>query len=302
MPALRILLPCGMLVVAGAMPVDAVWAASTERVSISNTEAQANSFSSWPSVSADGRFVAFLSHATNLVAGDTNNRVDVFVRDRQTGTTERVNVDSAGVQANGHTNRRPVISPDGRFQKLHDSTSEGLLAGDFNGNGKQELVADFGAEGLWARKENGGWVKLNDKSPKYLAAGDLDGNGKDELIADFGNQGIKARFNNSGGFQKLHDSTSEGLVTGDFNGNGKDELVADLGDAGLWARKENGDWKKLHDKSPKRLAAGDLDSSGKDDLVADFGNEGLKVRYNNSNPWKKIHNSSTQALAVGSFD
>ena len=40
-----------------------------------------------PAISADGRFVAFNSDATNLVPGDTNGARDVFVRDRQTGTT-----------------------------------------------------------------------------------------------------------------------------------------------------------------------------------------------------------------------
>src|SRR5262245_23093552 len=51
-------------------------------------------------VSADGRYVAFQSGSPNLVSGDTNSTWDVFVRDRVTETTERVSVDSAGVQAN----------------------------------------------------------------------------------------------------------------------------------------------------------------------------------------------------------
>src|SRR2546425_10236145 len=54
-----------------------------------------------PALSADGRFVAFVSRATNLVPGDTNGSWDVFVRDRHTGITERVSVDSAGHQGDG---------------------------------------------------------------------------------------------------------------------------------------------------------------------------------------------------------
>ena len=54
-----------------------------------------------PAISADGRFVAFYSEATNLVPGDTNGASDVFVRDRQTGTTRRVSVSSGGAQGNG---------------------------------------------------------------------------------------------------------------------------------------------------------------------------------------------------------
>ena len=71
----------------------------------------------FPSISADGRFVAFASYASNLVAGDTNGTDDVFVRDRKQGTTELVSVSSAGEQANAGTYRAPdpSISADGRF-------------------------------------------------------------------------------------------------------------------------------------------------------------------------------------------
>jgi hypothetical protein len=71
---------------------------TTERVSVSGTGEPANGGCENPSVSADGRFVAFHSVANNLVPGDTNNTSDVFVRDRETGTTERVSVNSAGEQ------------------------------------------------------------------------------------------------------------------------------------------------------------------------------------------------------------
>jgi hypothetical protein len=77
--------------------------------------------------------VAFNSSATNLVAGDTNGRQDVFVHDRQSGTTTRVSVDSAGTQATGGSNgHRPAISADGRFVAF-ESDSTNLVAGDTNG-------------------------------------------------------------------------------------------------------------------------------------------------------------------------
>jgi Tol biopolymer transport system component len=60
-----------------------------------------------PSVSADGRFVAFTSWAGNLVEGDTNGVNDVFVRDMQTGETRRVSVDSAGGEAEGSSVEPP---------------------------------------------------------------------------------------------------------------------------------------------------------------------------------------------------
>src|SRR6188474_2237255 len=71
----------------------------TQRVSLQSTGSQGNGGSFDSSISPDGRYVAFLSLASNLVPGDTNGVKDIFLRDRLTGTTERVSVDSAGVQA-----------------------------------------------------------------------------------------------------------------------------------------------------------------------------------------------------------
>src|SRR4028119_1491045 len=82
------------------------------------------------SISADGRFVAFSSGASNLVPGDTNNRNDIFVRDTLTNTTTRVSVDSAGNQANSNS-ERPSISADGRFVAF-DSNASNLVPEDTN--------------------------------------------------------------------------------------------------------------------------------------------------------------------------
>ncbi len=104
---------------------------ATERVSVSSGEAQGAQVSYAPSISADGRYVAFASRAANLVPGDSNKSDDIFVRDRQTGRTERVSVTTAGVQANGKS-FAPVFSPDGRYVAF-TSNATNLAAGDSNG-------------------------------------------------------------------------------------------------------------------------------------------------------------------------
>ena len=92
-----------------------------------NTDSSGNEATGGPSnrpaLSADGRYVAFHSIATNLVAGDTNATWDVFVHDRQTGITERLSVDSSGSQGNA-CSMRPAISGDGRYVAfLSDATN-----------------------------------------------------------------------------------------------------------------------------------------------------------------------------------
>ena len=104
---------------------------TTRRVSLSSAGVQANSVSTVPSLSSDGQTLAFVSFASNLVAGDTNGEFDVFVRDLQTGVTERVSVSSSGGQGNDESGA-PYMSPDGRFISFH-SLASNLVAGDTNG-------------------------------------------------------------------------------------------------------------------------------------------------------------------------
>ena len=102
-----------------------------ERASVDSGGLEANGPSSEPCLSADGRYVAFSSLATNLVPGDTNGVADIFLRDLSTGTTTRVSVDSAGLQADG-ASLRPSLSGTGAFVAF-DSAATNLVAGDTNG-------------------------------------------------------------------------------------------------------------------------------------------------------------------------
>jgi Tol biopolymer transport system component len=90
-------------------------------------------------ISANGRFVAFRSFASNLVPGDTNGFPDVFVRDLATGVTERVNVSSLGFQANDVT-YRGMLSPDGRFVGFRTRAND--LVPDDNNDALDVFVHD----------------------------------------------------------------------------------------------------------------------------------------------------------------
>lgn len=106
-----------------------------ERVSISSEGQQANARSSGGAMSADGRYAAFASNASNLVPGDTNGVGDVFVRDRLMGITERVSVNSDGEEGNGFSSS-PSISADGRYVAFASGATN--LA-PFDLNGKQDV-------------------------------------------------------------------------------------------------------------------------------------------------------------------
>ena len=86
----------------------------TTRISVSPTGMQVDKDSTSHAISADGRWVAFLSGATNLVPGDTNGMADIFLRDMNSGATTLITLSSTGVQTNSMSNA-PAISADGRY-------------------------------------------------------------------------------------------------------------------------------------------------------------------------------------------
>ena len=101
-----------------------------ERVSVAADGTQGNGGSRWPSISADGRYVAFYSTASNLVPGDTNGDCDIFVYDRQTDTIERVSIASDGTQGNGDS-VAPRSAPTAAMWHLLFASN--LVPGDTNG-------------------------------------------------------------------------------------------------------------------------------------------------------------------------
>jgi Tol biopolymer transport system component len=126
-------LACGLTIAAALGASLPAWSqGTTERVSLGPGGVQGNEESLFPAISADGRFVAFYTYASNLVPGDTNHSDDVFVRDRRTGTTERVSVGPNGRQ--GDSSSLPAISADGRFVAFR-SYANNLVPGDTNGVG-----------------------------------------------------------------------------------------------------------------------------------------------------------------------
>jgi Tol biopolymer transport system component len=104
---------------------------TTTRVSVRSGGGQVLGGGYDPTVSGNGRWVAFSSAASNLVRGDTNGRIDAFVHDRTTKSTRRVSVRSSGRQARSGVSDDVAISRDGRYV-VFESTSRDMVAGDTN--------------------------------------------------------------------------------------------------------------------------------------------------------------------------
>jgi len=104
---------------------------TTERVSLDNAGAQIAEHSEWPGISGDGRFVAFTSIAKNIMPGETNNYVDIFVRDRIAGTTTLASLPDGGGFPAGGGCARPVMNADGRYVAF-ESFATNLVTGDIN--------------------------------------------------------------------------------------------------------------------------------------------------------------------------
>jgi hypothetical protein len=103
----------------------------TTLVSSDSSGTKGNDDSYPQAISYNGRYVVFKSYATNLVADDTNDEGDIFLKDTVTGETTRVSTDSSGAQANGYSDY-PAISSDGRYVVFR-SYATNLVDNDTNG-------------------------------------------------------------------------------------------------------------------------------------------------------------------------
>ncbi|MEU7595805.1 hypothetical protein AB0B79_22615 [Streptomyces sp. NPDC039022] len=161
----------------------------TERASVTAEGAQANGGSSGSAISADGRYVAFDSDASDLVPGDTNGQSDVFVKDLRTGTVQRVNVASDGTQA-GSWSSTPSLSADGRYVAFASDAAD-LVPGDTNAD-----TDIFVHDRRTGRTES---VTLDGRPPQ-------------------GKQGAQAPVISANGRYVAFASSREDLVPGDTNG------------------------------------------------------------------------------------
>ena len=181
---------------------DEAGAIRTVRVSVATGGVEAlRGFSRNPSISGNGRWVAFETAANNLVAGDTNGRIDICVHDRLLGRTVRISVSTGGAQALDGDSLRPAISLDGRYVAF-DSAASNLLS-DTNGQ-RDVFVHDRDIDGNGVMDEPG----FIDTGRVSVSSSEAEATGGDSARASITQEGRFVAF----------DSTATNLVANDTNG------------------------------------------------------------------------------------
>ncbi|MBI5845303.1 MAG: PD40 domain-containing protein [Deltaproteobacteria bacterium] len=164
----------------------------TMLISKNSAGEQGDDASLYPAISADGRYIAFTSFASNLVPVDINGSADVFLHDTQTGVTSLVSKDSSGSQGNGDSGY-PSISADGRYV-VFMSVADNLTLSDSNGmadiflhdvlTGKTSIITQGnGHSGQASISADGRYVAFASNSDN-LAPGDANGYTADVFVYD----------------------------------------------------------------------------------------------------------------------
>lgn len=209
----------GGLALAAAESQAPVTVGTTTIVSISTSGVVGNAESISPSISDNGRYVAFESLASNLVIGDTNDKWDVFVHDRQTGATERLSEAADGTQGNSNS-YAASISADGRYI-VFTSTADNLISGEISSGanvylkdrstGQIELISSIPTGEAEGCAGHGSAISNNLRYVAFYAACDRitndDSNGKHDVYLRDRWSGQTRRVSiGPGGVQGDHDS------------------------------------------------------------------------------------------------
>lgn len=213
---------------------------TTSLVSKSSAGIKGNMQSTSPDISSDGRYVAFQSHAGNLVAGDTNNKDDMFVHDRQTGETTRVSVNSAEEQDDRGSdqsglgdflgNDGPAISDSGRYVAFWSFGTNygGLSSGGADLQNHRDVFVRDRTLGITARVSvglygeeatagsgssldisgNGRYVAFSSAAPNLTPT---DSNTHDSFVRDLKNGTTELASVNSAGVQATGESKAASI-------------------------------------------------------------------------------------------
>lgn len=168
-------------------------------------------------------------------------------------------------------------------------------AGDFDGDGADELAIDFGANGAWVWNA-GAWSQLTPVNPEGLLAGQRHSGKPDVIFADLGAAGVWEWADSV--WTQLSGINAETLAVADTNSDGDSELVGDFGAAGLWLWWGSG-WTQLSGVNADYVAVNDFDGNGSEEVVGDFAAIGLWVWDHDT--WTELSGVNADYVTFGDF-
>jgi len=208
-------------------------AGTTSRVSVATSGTAGDNNSETPSVSSDGRFIAFASDAANLLGagGDTNGFTDIFVRDRTTATTKRVSVSTASAEGN-NASTSPSISSTGQFIAFASDATNLLGAGGdtnitgdifFHDSGTAVTTrVSVGPAGLEANSASldpaisaNGWLVVFSSSATNLLGAGGDTNAVQDVFLFDRTTGITSRLSEAGDGTEANNNSQAPAISGD---------------------------------------------------------------------------------------
>ena len=184
-----------------------------------------DSLSYEPSVSADGRYVAFTSQADNLVAGDTNRASDVFVRDLQTGVTTLVSFNKSGVGPGNAASYSPVIGSGGRYVMFRSNASN-LAGGSFSGT-ENLFLRDPQAGTNYVLTSAGLCCAAMTPDGRFVAFVDLVGSSSDKLYVWASGSAAKVYTNTTSSIATVATSPDGNRVVYGLSSNPRNLLAVD---------------------------------------------------------------------------
>ena len=193
-----------------------------------------------------------------------------------------------------------VLTDATTFSKITAANPKNVVAGDLDGNGGDEVIADFGAgHGIWILWNNSTWHQLHSLTADSMVTADVDRSGRLELIIAFPEIGTWV-FANGMSWWKLNDQSAARMLVTNIDGAGQD-LMLDFPGTGLWILRNGSMWVHLHWTSPSAMAAGDFDGNGVGDVVFAFPGLGVWL-FVNGLDFVKLHDYDPVHLAVGDVD
>jgi hypothetical protein len=110
---------------------------------------------------------------------------------------------------------------------VHGVSPESMITGDLDGNRLDDVVFDFGSQGVWVWMNHATWLWLNPQNPTHLVTGDFDNNGRDEVVLDIPDAGLWVWRNNTS-WEFLHPVKRETSRGWEPRWPARDELIVNF--------------------------------------------------------------------------